>query len=284
MQMVDSLRPFAGRAHRVSTADEQVTGIEAQSDRSQLEHLLDLPLGLDPRSALVVESRLVAALAAARSRHFHSVRKALPALGVETEAVVLYRAAGRRAASIGSDGRQRGPWFVGLAAYRVKNVKKHVQRAHRGPHAVRVVEGQLEEAARQPKPAPPKISRQLGPFAEVPDRAKIDACIAGVGHLVQDHVAARDVGVDTDRELECPITDRRVRDDDFSARFLAHFVIHTVTVWRSTEERTGDRAVPDYDGRRRLPRTGRCRESYPRRTLSVRDPLSRSRGNGSAPA
>src|SRR5690242_429427 len=58
MEMVDPSPPRPDRYRRVAAAEEEMAGVKAEPDRSQLEHLLDLPRRLDPRARLVVEGRL----------------------------------------------------------------------------------------------------------------------------------------------------------------------------------------------------------------------------------
>ena len=67
-----------------------------------------------------------------------------------------------------------------LPSDRIENVEQSLQSRHRGPHALRIVEGQLEKATRQPKPAPREDSSKLGALAEVSDGAEVDARIAAM--------------------------------------------------------------------------------------------------------
>src|SRR5205823_2181882 len=111
MQMVDSLPPLPHRAHRVAPSNKQVASVEAQSDRGQIEHLLDLPRSFDVGTGLVVEGRLVAPRTAALGSHLNAFGKAPPRVLIETERWIFGRLSRARTAEVAanvSEGRSRG--------------------------------------------------------------------------------------------------------------------------------------------------------------------------------
>src|SRR2546430_17050683 len=85
MQVIDPAPPIPDGADRVAAAEQQVARVETQADRRVLENALDLPRRLDVRARLVLEGRLIAALATAFDGHLHPLRELLPLLGVETQ-------------------------------------------------------------------------------------------------------------------------------------------------------------------------------------------------------
>src|SRR5205814_8255089 len=90
------------------------TGVEAQADRRELKHLLDLPRRLDPGACLVVEGWLVLALAAQLNRHLDPFGELLPRVAVEPKRAVRCGLARPRSAAVAAD--------VGHGRFRLESV------------------------------------------------------------------------------------------------------------------------------------------------------------------
>src|SRR3981081_1125350 len=62
VNVVDARAPGPECPHRIAPPAQEVTGVEAQSDRSQLEGFIDLPFRLDVGARFGVDGRAVAGL------------------------------------------------------------------------------------------------------------------------------------------------------------------------------------------------------------------------------
>src|SRR5581483_257843 len=92
MYLVDPRRPVPDRRDRLTAAEQQVAGVEADPDVGELEQALDLPLRLDVRRRVVMERRLVTALAASGDSARDSLRETTPAGVVQADARIERRA------------------------------------------------------------------------------------------------------------------------------------------------------------------------------------------------
>src|SRR5437588_2524520 len=108
VHVVDTAAPIPHRLHRIATSQQEVAGVQTETDGGQLQDLLDLPWRFDVRACFVVERRLVAPCAAARHRHLDAVCEMLPCGGVETERSVGRGLAGPRSSKVAAGVGQRG--------------------------------------------------------------------------------------------------------------------------------------------------------------------------------
>src|SRR5579872_7330592 len=222
VHVVDPRSPIVHRSPRVPAAEQQVSRVEAEPDRGELEHLLDLPRGLDVGAGLVVEGRLVAPLAAPGHRFLEVAGETPPLLGVEAERAVCRPLARARAPEVAAGvGKGRLRLETVLRGDRVEHVEQALEVFQDLRHLLRVAEGQLEKASGQAEAAAREIGGQLVAVAEVAERSEVDARVARARDLVEDLVGLGYVRHDPDGELESTVADRRVRDLD---RVLAgHF-------------------------------------------------------------
>ena len=159
---------------------------------------------------MVVDGRLVAALAAARLRQCQPVGEVPPAGVVESYASVQGGAAGERGplrrARVGECRARRAP----LTAGAVEQVEQRVELSERRLELRRLAEGQLDVAAGQPEPALGQPPRQQIAGAQVSGRTQVDALVPGRGDGVEQRDGIGDVRVDADGDLEGAVADRRV--------------------------------------------------------------------------
>src|SRR4051794_3589106 len=110
--MVDPRAEVAQRRDGVAAADDEVPRVEAELRVGEVQHAFDLPRRLDEGARLVVERRLVAAVAAAVQDPGDSGGEAPPAVVVETPGAARGRAPrpgpALRAAGVGEGGGRRG--------------------------------------------------------------------------------------------------------------------------------------------------------------------------------
>src|SRR6516225_3055603 len=80
MHVVDAPAPVPEHGHRVSPAEHHVPGFQAQPDVGAVEHLLDLPGGLDLRPRLRVERGLGATVTAPAAHAGEAASEPAPAV------------------------------------------------------------------------------------------------------------------------------------------------------------------------------------------------------------
>jgi hypothetical protein len=83
VHVVDPWPEVPQRRDGVAAPDDEVARVEAELGVGEVQHALDLPRCLDEGARLVVEGRLVAAVAAAVKDPGEPVGEALPSVGVE---------------------------------------------------------------------------------------------------------------------------------------------------------------------------------------------------------
>src|ERR1700687_5280769 len=99
MHVVDPVAPRLHPLDRVTAADQQVAGVQAEADVTDIERPLDLPHRFKERAGVVMQCRLVAALAAALDHPGDALTKPAPA-GVIPPDAAGPRRRGRPVASL----------------------------------------------------------------------------------------------------------------------------------------------------------------------------------------
>src|SRR5947209_5099686 len=165
MQVIDPLPPFAHRAYRFAATEQKMPGVEAESDRSQLEHLFDLPGRLDVGAGLVVEGRLVSTLAAAPRGHLHALGESPPRLVVEAQGTVRRGLTGAGSTPVAADVGEGGFWLHAVfRTGRVEDIEQRAELAQRCGHPGVIREGQFEEAARQCSSRRARLDARSSPY------------------------------------------------------------------------------------------------------------------------
>ena len=148
MKVVDSRLPLAHRPQWVAAPEQKVPGVEADADRRQLEHLLDLPGRFDAGPRLVVERRLIPALATQRGSHLDALGELLPHFVIEAKGAVLRCLARSRPSQLAPDvGQGRLRLQPILAPGGVEDIEQRTQLAQRDRHLVELAERELEKSA-----------------------------------------------------------------------------------------------------------------------------------------
>ena len=220
VHVVDPVAEVAQHRHRVAAAEQHVPGLQAQPDVGHVEHPLDLPRRLDVGPGLGVEGRLVAAVTAAGEHRGQPGREPPPPVGVEPERVDPERtwpgASPARSLPLVGQRRPAAGARPGTDRTASNTSRMPSSSAHGTPRARPGSEyGSSTYAPARPRPRAGQRLAELVAVAQVPDRAEVDAGVAGRGHLRRARSSPSGTsGIDADGQLEGAVADRGVRHRD----------------------------------------------------------------------
>src|SRR3989441_3005905 len=213
MEVIDAVLPGPYTGEWVPTTDQQVACVQAQPDVTHLQGALDLPNCLEVSAGVVVQRRLIAALAATLGDLCNPFAEPPPARLVPTQAVIPSRRAGPAPpfgrAGVGQRWLRTRPGV----GYRVEDVQQRLQTGHVCLEIVVAGERECQVAAGQPQVSFAKPGPELAATSEVAGRTEVDSGVPGAGDLVEHGQRPRHVGI-VEGDLERAVAARCVGDRD----------------------------------------------------------------------
>ena len=220
VQVVDAVAPPAEVGQRVAASDEEVPGVEGESDVGRREQGVDLFRGLDVGARVVMERGLETAGAHSGGRDVHAIGEPGPVVAAERE---LGSAAGSGlalgAAGIGERG-QRCQSGAGVGGCH-EDVEDAVEVGQRALEVVVVTgEGQIHPPACEFESVTLQALGELVASAEESDRTEVDALVAGLADPAREFLPLGESDEIRPCQLEDSVAHRRIRDTDHSISFL----------------------------------------------------------------
>src|SRR5437870_2277327 len=181
MEVINPVFPGPDTGERVAATDQQVACVQAQPDVADLQGALDLPNCLQVCAGVMVQRRLIAALAAALGDPRKAFAEPPPARVVPAQAVIPRGRAGPappfRRAGVGQRWLRTRPGV----GYRVEDVQQRLQTGHVCLEIVVARERECQVAAGQAQVSFAKPGPELAATSEVAGRTEVDCGVPGCG-------------------------------------------------------------------------------------------------------